>query len=80
MGHRGRAAVELCGGAWSIASEAARRRDGDKLVKVEIDDRLQGLAGGAVAQRLGQSLEPSRILSLQGDKLGDSGTPPPRSA
>jgi hypothetical protein len=40
--------------AASIAPEAARRLDRDNLVEIEIDDRLQGFAGGGVAPRFGQ--------------------------
>ena len=59
----GRAAGQVRSAA-SIAPEAARRLDRDDLVEIEIDDSLQGLAGGAVAQRLGQRVEPCCVLSL----------------
>ena len=41
------------GTALSVSPKAARRLDAGQLVEIEIDDRLQRLAGGAVAQRLG---------------------------
>ena len=59
----------------SISAKAARRRDVDQLVEIEIDNRLQRLASGAVAQRLGQRVEPSGILRLQREECGDGGLP-----
>ena len=56
----------------------ARRLDGNQLVEVEIDDRLQGITSSAVAQWFGQRVEPSGVLGLQRDQLGDGGTPAPR--
>ena len=53
-----------------IVREAARRLDGADLIEVEIDNRLQCLAGGGVAERLGQRLEPLRVFALQSDEFG----------
>ena len=57
-----------------IAPEAARWHDGDQFVEVEIDDRLQCLAGSAL-KVFGQSLEPLRVLALQDDEFGDGIAP-----
>src|ERR1700751_661056 len=70
-------AVPVCT-APSVSAEAARRLDAGQLV--EIDNRLQGPAGGAIAQAFGQRLEPRRILGLQSEECGDSGLPLLRSA
>ena len=67
MDPRGRAAVR---GWRSIASEAMRRLNGDELIEVEIEDGLQRLPGGGVAQGLGQRFQPLRVLVLQGDEFG----------
>jgi hypothetical protein len=61
--------------ALSIASEAVRRLDSDEFVEVEIENGLQCLTGGSVAQRLGQCFEPLRVLVLQGDEFGDGIVP-----
>src|SRR5215467_14206323 len=67
--------------AWSsscivlIAPEAARWHDGDQFVEVEIDDRLQCLAGSALLKVFRQSLEPLRVLALQDDEFGDGIAP-----
>ena len=61
------------GSAWHgrlILREAARRFDGADLVEVEIEDSLQCVAGGGVAERIGQRLEPLRVFALQGDEFG----------
>jgi hypothetical protein len=50
------------------------------LTKIEIDDCLQRLSGGAVAQRLGQHVQPGGIFGLQHDEDRDRGTPLLRSA
>jgi hypothetical protein len=52
-----------------------RRLNGEKLVEIEVDEGLQGVAGGSVAQGLGQRLEPLRILALQGDEFIDGIAP-----
>jgi hypothetical protein len=69
---RGRAAASM---VWLILCEATRRLDGGQFVEVEIEDGLQGLPGGGVAQRFGQRLEPSHVVALQGDELGDRVAP-----
>ena len=66
--------------ASSIPSEAARRLDRAQLVKIKIDDRLQCLASGAVAQRFREEVEPGGILGLQRNQLGDRSTPALRPA
>jgi hypothetical protein len=58
------------GTARLILREAARRLDGADLVEVEIEDSLQCFAGGGVAERVGQRLEPLRVFALQGDEFG----------
>jgi hypothetical protein len=55
----------------SIATEAAWRLDADEVVEIEIDDCLQGDAGGGVTQIVGQDVIPGGVFSLQGDKSGD---------
>jgi len=52
------------GPALSVSPKAARRLDADQFIEIEVDDRLQGLASGAVAQCLGQRIEPHRIFGL----------------
>ena len=44
---------------------------GDQFVEVEIDDRLQCLAGSTLLKVFGQSLEPLRVLALQDDEFRD---------
>ena len=68
-----------CGTALSVSPKAARRLDAGQFVEIEIDNRLQGLAGGAVAQRLGQRDEPGGILGLEPQECGDGGMPLLRS-
>jgi len=46
----------------SVPSVAARRLDGDKVVKIEVDDCLERLAGSAVAQRFGEMIEAGRHI------------------
>ncbi len=55
----------------SIAAEAAWRLDADKIVEIEIDDGLQGGAGGGVTQIVRQDVIPGGVFGLQGDKPGD---------
>jgi hypothetical protein len=52
-----------------------RRLNGEKLIELEVDESLQGFAGGSVTQGLGQRLEPLRILALQGDEFIDGIAP-----
>jgi hypothetical protein len=58
-----------------IASEAAWRLDRSDVVEIEIKDGLQGLAGGAITGGFGQRLEPSGVLGLQRQELGDGVMP-----
>ena len=58
-----------------IAPKAAWRHDGDHFVEVEIDDRLQCLAGSTLLKVFGQSFEPLRVLALQDDEFGDGIAP-----
>ena len=48
----------------SVPSVAARRLDGDEIVEIEVDNRLQRLAGSAVVQRFGEVVEPGGIFGL----------------
>jgi hypothetical protein len=56
-----------------IASEAARRLDCGDLIAIK--DRLQGVAGGAIAGGFGKRFEPVAVLVLQRDELGDGVMP-----
>jgi hypothetical protein len=47
-------AVPVCT-APSVSAEAARRLDAGQLVEIEIDNRLQGPAGGAIAKLSGSA-------------------------
>jgi hypothetical protein len=58
-----------------VPAKAARRLDGDDLVQIEIDDRLEGFASGSIVRGFGQGFEPTRVLSVQRDEFGDSGIP-----
>src|SRR5215472_2502461 len=69
-----------CGRPQSVSPKAARRLDAGQFVEIEIKDGLQRLTGGAVAQRLGQRIEPCCILSLEPQECGDSAVPLLRSA
>jgi hypothetical protein len=64
-----------CGATLSVAPKTARRLDAGQFVEIEIDDRLQCLAGRAIAQCLGDRVEPRRILSLEPEECGDGGVP-----
>ena len=61
--------------AGSISAKAARWLDGAEFVEIEIDDRLQRLAGGAVVQRFGQRVEPGSTLRLNDKEFGDGVAP-----
>src|SRR5262249_33875378 len=50
------------------------------LVEIEIEDRLQGFAGGAIAGGFGKRFEPVAVLVLQRTQFGDSVMPALRSA
>ena len=64
---------------WQIAHLQSRPKprglDGEQFVEIEINDRLQCLTGGALAQRFGHCLEPSDIFRLQGEQFGDRCVP-----
>jgi hypothetical protein len=59
----------------SIASKATRRRDVGEDVKIEIDDRLESLGGGAAAKIIGQGVAPGGVFGLQGEQFGDGVVP-----
>ncbi len=61
--------------AHSIATEAAWRLDVDEVVEIEIDDCLQGVAGGGVTQIVRQNVIPGGVFGLQGDQPGDRVVP-----
>jgi hypothetical protein len=65
----------LADSASSIPPEATGRLDGEQFVEIEINDRLQCLTGGALAQRFGHCPEPSDIFRLQGEQFGDRCVP-----
>jgi hypothetical protein len=69
------ASRRFCHCYWLILCEAARRLGGNELIEVEIEDRLQRLPGGGVAQGLGQRFEPLRVLALEGDQFGHGVAP-----
>lgn len=58
-----------------ILCEATRGFDRANLVKVEINDGLERLAGGGVAERFGQGVEPLDVFGLQSDELGHNVMP-----
>ena len=62
-----------CRDPLSVSPKAARRFDAGQFVEIEIDNGLQRLAGGAIAQGLGQRIEPSSILSLEPEQCGRRG-------
>ncbi len=59
----------------SISAEAARRNDCLEFSEVEVADRVQCLGSGTVLEVLWQGFQPSGIVTLQRDQLGDSVTP-----
>jgi hypothetical protein len=58
-----------------LAPEAMRRLNGEKLIEIEVDEGLQGFAGGSVTQGLGQRLEPLRVVAVQDDEFRDRVAP-----
>jgi hypothetical protein len=48
----------------SVAPVSARRLDRGEIIEVEIDDILECLGSGAVAQAFGQGVGPSSIFGL----------------
>jgi hypothetical protein len=82
--HKGRSDYQLKGPAApqsltcrSIAAEAAWRLDADEIVEIELDDGLQGGAGGGVTQIVWQDVIPGGVFRLQGDQLSNSVVPTP---
>jgi hypothetical protein len=63
----------------SIASKAARRLDFGENVKIELDDGLESLGGGAVTKAVGQGVAPGGVFGLQGEQFGDGVVPSLRS-
>jgi hypothetical protein len=63
----------------SIASKATWRLDVGEDIKIEIDDGLESLGGGAVAKAVGQGVAPGGVFGLQGEQFGDSVAPSLRS-
>jgi hypothetical protein len=70
--HKGRSDYQLKGPAApqsltcrSIAAEAAWRLDADEIVEIELDDGLQGGAGGGVTQIVWQDVIPGGVFGLQ---------------
>ena len=56
--------------AQSIPLETTRL-DGGRLIDIEVNNRLQCLAGSTVAQPFRKGAEPSGVLGLQGEQFGD---------
>ena len=63
----------------SIASKATRRLDVGEDIKIELDDGLESLGGGAVAKAVGQGVAPGGVFGLQGEQFGDGVVPSLRS-
>ena len=63
----------------SIASKATRRLDLSENVKIEFDDGLESLCGGAVPKAVGQGVAPGGVFGLQGEQFGDGVMPSLRS-
>jgi hypothetical protein len=59
----------------SIASKATRRLDVSEDIKIEFDDGLESLGGGAVTEAVGQGVAPGGVFGLQGEQFGDSVVP-----
>ncbi len=59
----------------SVAAITAWRLNAGERLQVEINDDLQSLRRGGVAQRVRQGLKPSGIASLQGKQLGHGVVP-----
>src|SRR3954452_11891958 len=59
----------------SIASKATRRLDVGEGVKIEFDDGLESLGGGAVAKVVGQGVAPGGVFGLQCEQFGDGVVP-----
>ena len=63
----------------SIASIATGRLNVGEGIKIEIDNGVQGLGGGAVAEAIWQGVAPGGVLGLQSEQFGDRVTPALRS-
>jgi hypothetical protein len=63
----------------SIAPKAARGLDFSENVKIEFDDGLESLGGGAVTKAVGQGVAPGGVFGLQGEQFGDGVVPSLRS-
>ena len=63
----------------SIASKATRRLDVSENVKIELEDGLESLGGGAVTKAVGQGVAPGGVFGLQGEQFGDGVVPSLRS-
>jgi hypothetical protein len=54
-----------------ITSKATRELDVGEDVKIEFDDGLKSLGGGAVAKAVRQGVAPGGVFGLQGEQFGD---------
>jgi hypothetical protein len=63
----------------SIASKPTRRLDVSEDIKIELDDGLESLGGGAVTKAVGQGVAPGGVFGLQGEQFGDGVVPSLRS-
>jgi len=54
----------------SVASVSAWWLDVSEVCQVEIDDGLQGLAGGGLAEGVWQGVGPGNVVGLERDELG----------
>ena len=63
----------------SITPKATRRLNVGEDVKIELDDGLQCLGGGAVTKAVGQGVAPGGVFGLQGEQFGDGVVPSLRS-
>ena len=59
----------------SVASVSPGRLDVGKGFEIEIDDGLQRLSGGRVAQPVGHGIGPGGVFGLERDQLGDRVAP-----
>jgi hypothetical protein len=55
----------------SIAPVATRRHNGGKFLEIEVDDRLECDGGWRIAQPIRQSIEPSCVVGLKAEQVGD---------
>jgi hypothetical protein len=59
----------------SIVSKATRRLDFSENVKIELEDGLESLGGGAVTEAVGQGVAPGGVFGLKGEQFGDGVVP-----